>query len=78
MKKFCTDLYDVDNVEPLNIKNKYIFFIQDQYKTIFLTLHAMFKAQPTVMCTADFLHRSQTDSLAFKKEFQVLFDLQLS
>nr|XP_034320791.1 uncharacterized protein LOC105332872 isoform X4 [Crassostrea gigas] len=44
----------------------------EQYKTIFLTLHEMFKAQPTVLCTAEFLHKSQTDSSAFKKEFQKL------
>uniref|UniRef100_K1PSX9 Receptor-type tyrosine-protein phosphatase kappa n=1 Tax=Magallana gigas TaxID=29159 RepID=K1PSX9_MAGGI len=43
----------------------------EQYKTIFLTLHELFKAQPTVLCTAEFFHKSQTDSSAFKKEFQV-------
>lgn len=62
-----------ENCMMLNILTlkQNIFLIQEQYKTIFLTLHEMFKAQPNVLCTAEFLHKSQTDSSAFKKEFQV-------
>ncbi|XP_065922351.1 receptor-type tyrosine-protein phosphatase C [Magallana gigas] len=51
----------------------------EQYKTIFLTLHEMFKAPPTVLSTTEFLQKLQNELCnkpanvsAFKKEFQKL------
>nr|XP_034318459.1 receptor-type tyrosine-protein phosphatase T isoform X7 [Crassostrea gigas] len=51
----------------------------EQYKTIFLTLHEMFKAPSTVLSTTKFLQKLQNDFCnkpanvsAFKKEFQKL------